>query len=426
MDLPDIENLPKKETLDYILSFWGVVLIVLTILGFFATFFWKIYLYFKPQETKTHILLEEVISYYTKKISEQNIALSEKEEKIKSLSNSFEKLSKQKQISNATNRIDFALKQASKGHIEAAENIFLEIAESKKSDIKEASEAYLHIGVLSHMHDLNKAKKALERSVELNPNNIEALNLLGRTYLKQSNYTQAEIIFCKAIKASIRQKDELAKYQNAGNIALILQNRQAPGENEKAIKIHQKLINAYETLNYPVGIAKAHGNMGVIYKNMGKDFYHLALEAHKQSYKKNRELENKQGMAASIMNIGIIHDLTEKYIDAIIYYDSAMTIAQSTNDVEGMTSNHINIGIVHINLAEHEKAAEELNKALTISKDHNLRRLEALCYAYLGKIQKNSGDAEKAKELWTESVKIFEDIGMKSSAAPWKKAIDEI
>lgn len=366
-------------------------------------------------DQKLEFLLENSYKKYTQDLSDEFIK--------KLVHESLKAVTKQTQIENPKVRILEALNEVSKGNTKKAEDIFQEVIRDKKDDIEHASEAYLHIGVLSHTHDINKAITSLERAVALNPNNIDALNLLGRSYMKQGEYKKATDTFCLAIRISLRDKDTLAKCQNMGNIALILQ---AQGEIEKAIKIHKKIICAYEKINNQIGIAKAHGNIGIIYKNMGEKYYDQALVEHRKSYEKNRELKNKQGMAASLSNIGIIYDLTEKYDDALNCYDEALAIAESETDVDGIAQAYINIAITQMNKKKFAQAETELDKAYRIIKKHKFRPLEGRYYGVMGRIKKNQKNKQEALANFNKAIKIFSDIGSIHLVKIVQKDIEDI
>ncbi|WP_133511881.1 tetratricopeptide repeat protein [Candidatus Thiosymbion oneisti] len=136
---------------------------------------------------------------------------------------------KQTEIPDAQARIKEALAAAAEGNTTLAEAIFSEvearkIAEgeaAKKSAYKEAAEAARHRGALAFLHDTNKAIAAYRRATELDPENADGWNQLGRLLRRTGALDNAEAAYRKVASLGNAEDDQeflAVAYGNPGNV----------------------------------------------------------------------------------------------------------------------------------------------------------------------------------------------------------------
>jgi serine phosphatase RsbU (regulator of sigma subunit) len=80
-----------------------------------------------------------------------------------------------------------------------------------------------------------------------------------------------------------------------------------------------------------------------------------------------KEIGDKQGIASSYNNIGIIYDYKGDYKEALKNYFASLKIKEEIGDKQGMASSNINIGEVNILIKNYTEARNHLNTALLLS-----------------------------------------------------------
>lgn len=416
-------KLPSKEDLEYFnelaTALYNTNTLILLPIFFIIVWFHKKIISFvlwifgfktKVQVDDTAKLLAEASKNLSELLIKKETELAEHKETIKNLNNALKSLSEQKDLPDSKNRIDKALRQASTGDTVDAENLFLEAAENKKADKFETSLVYFHVGVLAFLHDIDKAIRSFQNSVRFNPNNADALNMLGRCFLRIGRYDLALDIFCKAIRINYREKDKLSKYQNIGNIGLIFMQL---NNNTKAEKIFLRVLRYY--LNNPddYGFASTHGNLGIVYKNLGK--YDESIQEHKKSQNYNKKVGNLLGLATTHSNIGVVYDLQGEIERSEKEYKEAFKILEKINDQEGWARTLINLSIIQKQKNEplHFKAKETLGNALNIAEINGLHDLKALCHANFADIEMDLKNYKESLNHCEVALKISKNIGYK-------------
>lgn len=141
-------------------------------------------------------------------------------------------------------------------------------------------------------------------------------------YLAQLQYDFANL---KGVKR------QMANAQNTQGVSWFLRSNSA-----NALVCFQASLILWQELNEKKGIANSLVGIGNAYKDLGD--YATAIDYYNESLKINEEIENKVGVAVALNNIGIIYKNLGDYTNAIIYYTQSLKIKEELKDKKGIAT----------------------------------------------------------------------------------------
>ena len=231
-------------------------------------------------------------------------------------------------------------------------------------DKRGISSAYTNIGTIyNDQADYPKALdyflKSLKIAEELNNENLIALDLgsIGNIYIDQKNYSKALGYFFKALNISDKSKDKTSLARNFGNIGNVysiqaeeaINGKDIPKSDllyENALNYYSKTLKIYEELNDKNGIVASLSNIGNIYQNQStttsstnntshqKQFSNKALDYYLKALQINEESKNKNLSALCLGNIGGIYLSLKKYKEAEEYLQKALVMSISIGTLD--------------------------------------------------------------------------------------------
>ncbi|MDW8013622.1 MAG: tetratricopeptide repeat protein, partial [Archaeoglobaceae archaeon] len=95
----------------------------------------------------------------------------------------------------------------------------------------------------------------------------------------------------------------------------------------------------------------------------------LALELHKRNLEFFRKLDDKEGIATALHNIGMIYQLRGEYDLALKCYNEALEIGREIKDKEGIAGTLNNIGVIYKDRGEYDLALKYYNEVLQIFRE---------------------------------------------------------
>lgn len=197
--------------------------------------------------------------------------------------------------------------------------------------------------IVSMNYDLvDEAIKYLHQALALNPLHFPSYYLLGVAYVKKENWIEARKYLEESVKLNPNETDPhsylVSVYQNLGLMDKVI-------EEHKKIDALDKNFNSSSTLaNY----------------YFEKSEYETALR-----YIKEAILQNLQSTSAFNLQ-GVILSQLERYPKAILSFQNAIHV-DPTNVIAG-----INLGVAFINTKNLDNAREIFTKFLSITQDQTL------------------------------------------------------
>lgn len=180
------------------------------------------------------------------------------------------------------------------------------------------------------------------------------------------------------------------------------------GEYESAITSANTSLKLYRKLKNNEGIARSLVNLGIVHGIIGKhthalDLFKSALDYYKESGEKSRE-------AQTLVFLGNAYSSSGDYVSALEHYTKGLAIHREIGDKQGISDAQVNLGLIFQRMGEFTKAVEFYNDSLILKRviaDNYgaARTLQNIATIYLS--QGNYADAVKTLN---ECRTIFEAI----------------
>lgn len=140
--------------------------------------------------------------------------------------------------------------------------------------------------------------------------------------------TGHQLINDSLILIAINHYDHLSKDNNKAKAYFYL-GRFYQNNNDYAKAINSYLIAEKATSDHDTLLTLIYDNLGTCYKN--QDFYDKALEVYKDAYYIYKQY-NSKNILYPLRGMASIYAIQEQFEKALKYYQTALTIASSTND----------------------------------------------------------------------------------------------
>ena len=203
----------------------------------------------------------------------------------------------------------------------------------------------------------------------------DALNTQGSSFFIQTDYARSIDCHTKSLKIREEigdQKGIAASLGNIGNIykdqgdaATILKEKEELYN--KAIDYQNRGLKIKQQINDQQGIAASLSNLGIIFRSQGKllsdtlqkeEMYKKALDFQIRSLKIQEEVGNKRGIANTLSNIGLIYAEKGEYMvepaqknkfyeNSIEYHQRGLEIQDEIGNKQGVARALINIGTMY-------------------------------------------------------------------------------
>ncbi|ETR72648.1 MAG: TPR domain-containing protein [Candidatus Magnetoglobus multicellularis str. Araruama] len=255
---------------------------------------------------------------------------------------------------------------------------------------------YYHLGLLyAHQEMWQPAKKALSKSLAINPSHAESLNNLGIAYNKLKNYQTAISVFQKAL---IQDSSNGSIHANLASVYVAI------GDLEQAQQHYM------EALKYDPGSASHHRNLASVYQKRNhfiRAEYHLrqalALKPDcvdsMNDYAVNQKNQGNMKKAYQLLNqvVALKNDYWEAYSNRLflLHYMPDQSPKQifrehlrfgkrlsqqfydSSNIVSAMSKTRMHIGYVSPDFRQHSVA----HFVKSILCNHDTQKFDIYCYA---------------------------------------------
>lgn len=244
---------------------------------------------------------------------------------------------------------------------------------------------------------------------------------IGIIYYYQNNYPEA----LKNYYASLNLREQIGDKEGIAisytNIGLVYDE---PDNYPEALKNYFAALQTYQGIDNKQGIADSYNNIGRIYYE--QENYTDALKTYSTSLKIKEEIDDKKGVAFTYNVIGNIYwnqlnyiddhqlEKSHKKIHSVAYdnlldkarknYFASLIIRKEIDDKQGIVESFINIGNVQIESNKLTDAQDHFNKALNLSKQLGSKEWVKESYgrlAVLDSIQGNWKAAYLHQKLFT-------------------------
>ncbi|MCH7752476.1 MAG: tetratricopeptide repeat protein [Planctomycetes bacterium] len=160
--------------------------------------------------------------------------------------------------------------------------------------------------------EIAKAERSTRAILRLRPNDLAAINWLGRIHVLHGELAAAEQHYERALKLANNDAERAVAY---GNLGIIYRTR---GDLDRAEEMYKKALTIAEQVGLKEGMANQYGNLGIIYRTRGD--LDRAEEMHEKSLAIDEQLGRKEGMANQYANLGNAYEDRGDLVQAREYW----------------------------------------------------------------------------------------------------------
>lgn len=246
-------------------------------------------------------------------------------------------------------------------------------------------------------------------------NQVKAYNTLASLYLF-NNPDTARILCNRALE--LASKIKIGKEQGwlkeiAFSNHLLGSVNYLQGDFNTALNYYTTAFEIRKKLNDKQGMAKSILNIGTVHRERGD--YAKAINSYYEALKINEALNDKAGLELNMGNIASIYYNQKKYPEALETFHKALKIAREVGNKDHESSWLGSIGNVYMDLKENEKALDYFNQALKLCEVTGNASNISLWLGNIGNVYRNKGDYNTALEYYYKGLKMKEQLGDKKS-----------
>ncbi|MGB1310859.1 MAG: DUF2225 domain-containing protein [Leucothrix sp.] len=280
---------------------------------------------------------------------------SGRKEDIQALTNTLSNLK-----SSQHDTAKLALQQLGDDQLPDAINTLKDLALSTQNK-RNAAKLWVDIGNIENLKSDETAVSAYQKSVTLDPDNINAWNRIGHLERQRGDYDKAEIA-----------------YKNV-----------------------TRLSNT-ESRTEAVSLA----NFGLLYQSQKK--FDEAIQSFELALSINTELKNEGGIASNSENLASLYRNQGSFEEAERYYQAALSTYENAKQYAKQIEIHSALGSLYQTKQQTELALAEYEKALELNKAQPNQRFSAGLYSNMGILAQQKNELEKAEEYFDQSLALFQ------------------
>lgn len=231
------------------------------------------------------------------------------------------------------------------------------------SSKREAAKLWVDIGNIEILKSEEQAISAYQKSVTLDPDNINAWNRIGHIERQRGQYDKAEI----AYKNVTRLSDSKSRTE-----------------------------------------AVSLANFGLLYQSQNK--YEDAIKSFQLALSINTELNNLDGIASNSENLAGLHRTQKDFDQAEQYYQKALSVYEASKLTAKQIEIHSALGSLYQSNQQSELALAEYEKALALNQANQNKRFSAGLYSNMGILAQQKNELNKAEEYFNQSLALFQAI----------------
>lgn len=228
----------------------------------------------------------------------------------------------------------------------------------------------------------------------------------GLTLRKKDSLAAAIDYFDKALEIAIHTKDLEAQSSLYNDLA---QTYYMQGLHPRSLHYCLLGLKVNEKRKDKEGIASSTGNAGILFKELEDN--KKALTYFKKALKLNQELGNKRSIAINLGNIGVAYKHLGEDDLAFEYYLKAAKMHEELGSKEGLIYNYNNIGLAYQKDNNFPKSIEYFSKSLGLAQDLNDTYSIAHTNIYLANTYVITKEFAKAQKYLDDAFEIASRIG---------------
>jgi len=177
------------------------------------------------------------------------------------------------------------------------------------------------------------------------------------------------------------------------------------GQLDAALATFEEVLAILREIDERQGQAATINQIGQIYYNLGK--YQQALDNYEAANRIFKQLKNDGGVAITLSNMAVVYRNLGQYQKALSFYQESLGIFRSADNPLAEATTINNIAAVYENLGRYETAVSYYQKALEKFQEIGDRRGEAYALLNIGSARENLGERDRALERYQQALAIM-------------------
>jgi tetratricopeptide (TPR) repeat protein len=189
----------------------------------------------------------------------------------------------------------------------------------------------------------------------------------------------------------------------------------ALGELKEAEKYYTQSLDLAESLGDKQGIAQSLHQLGMLQEDQGN--YKEAEKYYTQSLDLKESLGDKQGIAISLHQLGNLQYRQGNYKEAEKYYTQSLDLKESLGDKQGIARSLHQLGMLQEDQGNYKEAEKYYTQSLDLAESLGDKQGIARSLHQLGNLQEDQGNYKEAEKYYTQSLDLAESLGDKQGIA---------
>lgn len=184
-------------------------------------------------------------------------------------------------------------------------------------------------------------------------------------------------------------------------------------QNDLAMEYRSKSASLYRKINDQEGLAMELTNIGITQRNMGN--YGEAMENLLESLQLFREINDTTNVVETLLAIGFVYLYVDRWDEALEVQQQALEIFQGMNDSLGIARIYNDMGALNMSAGNYEKALEQHKAALKIRLKTNEFYYTFASYFYIGNIYEILENYELALRNYKSALEFAIKVGIRGA-----------
>lgn len=188
---------------------------------------------------------------------------------------------------------------------------------------------------------------------------------------------------------------------------------------DSSVNIGQRAFALAKRIQYNSGLATAYGIYGrclinaarydeaILLCKEGLTFLDKLLTPSKAG---SEQVKWKKSKATILKNLGIAHDFTSNYPEALRYYMQSLKLEEALGDKRSSAGSYHNIGGIYLEYKKYDEALSYFLKAYQINKEFNNQKWLTNNLTNIALVYSYKGDYASAMKRYNEVLRLYECI----------------
>jgi len=270
-----------------------------------------------------------------------------------------------------------------------------------------AAERYLISGMHARIvKDPATAIDAYQKLLGILPDNDDAMFDLAGVYHQTGELDKARDLFQRILQ---RDPNHMAALLSLGRVEI------KRGQSEAGLESLNKAQSLAITVGNDEGKATVFYALGIAYRTLNR--LEDALRFSEQGLEIRRRLDQRSGIAESLLEIARTQQALGKLDLAARSYEESLALRKETGDKVGIGDTLLDLGNLYIERGQYDRALQHYKDSLLVQREVGNQNYEALLLSNIGGVSFMLGNYDEALINYQRSLTIRERLGVPGDIA---------